>query len=757
MPSERWSRWAIITIVFLFIVLGTAYSVANPLFEATDELRHYRFVQHIIQHHALPIQGEMNCSAQGHHPPLYYATAALVTGWIDSGHDVCYEPPKNPFWDYRYWEVGNDNKNQYLHGQDEAFPWSGNALAAHLSRIVNVFIGAAVVWVTWAIGRAIWPKRPFLAVGGAAIVAFNPMFLFMSGAVNNDVIAALAGAAVTLASMRLIRDEEGLRTRWGIILGILFGLALMSKFNLAAIIVTIELALTWVAWRKKQWARWIRANILLFIFSLLVAGWWFVRNQILYGEPTGFQRLTELWGVRNPADSFGVAIFELPYLWTSLWGRFGYGQVPLPQPIYLLLWWFSLFAAVGLLLPLILRQRDELRDYGILIVLLLLNVALFFAVIFNYLLVSPAGPMGRFFFPALPSFALLLFYGLSRWGTLWLQTKDRNQREDRTNLLLAGFVSGGFLVLALVALFGYLAPAYARPPAFSAGAAIPNPVNMQFEPFARLHGYEIKGDTVYPGGAIDVDLYLEVIDKPPGNYLLFVHLIDDLGIMVSQRDTHPGLGNFPTSQWEIGDRFIESIRLYIPETAYTPSEAALSVGFYAAEEGYRLPVTSSTGELIGDAFEIGKITLIPSADVSKALPNAQNQNFDDAIALKGYEYSERAIDPGSVLAVHLYWQALQNDLPDYKVQLRLLDETGKIMEDSENRPQDGQSATTTWKKDDLIMDTHLLWLDDSLPPGTYFVQVALLDVESGERLNIIGEDGHWIDNRLRLAGLKLLP
>ena len=259
----------------------------------------------------------------------------------------------------------------------------------------------------------------------------------MSGAINNDVMAALAGAAVTLASVRLLRDEQGLRSRWGIILGVLFGLALLSKSNLAAMIVSIEFALTWVAWRKKQWRHWLYANLLLVSFTMLVSGWWFLRNQMLYGEPTGFQRLTELWGVRDPSQSLGVAIFELPYLWTSLWGRFGYGQVPLPQLIYDILWWLAVFAAAGLLIPIFLRQKNEIREYGVYLVLLLLNVALFFAVIFNYLLVSPAGPMGRFFFPALPSLALLLFYGLSRWGSLLTRREEKKwqRRENQLHLI----------------------------------------------------------------------------------------------------------------------------------------------------------------------------------------------------------------------------------------------------------------------------------------------------------------------------------
>src|SRR5690606_15798215 len=111
--------------------------------------------------------------------------------------------------------------------------------------------------------------------------------------------------AVLVASVQLVQSDTGLSRRWGIWLGVLFGVALMSKFNLAAVALLIETAVTWTAWRKKQWRLWWEANLLIASFTLLLAGWWFGRNQILYGEPTGFERLTELWGVRNPAESWG--------------------------------------------------------------------------------------------------------------------------------------------------------------------------------------------------------------------------------------------------------------------------------------------------------------------------------------------------------------------------------------------------------------------------------------------------------------------
>ena len=243
------SRLGIVAILLAFVVMALAYSIVNPLHEATDELRHYRFVRVIATTGRLPVQGQEECRSQSHHPPLFYALAALVTSWIDTGKAICDSPPVNPFWAYRYWEVGQDNKNQYLHSADEYFPWYGEALAVHLVRALNVLIGAGVIWLTWATARVIWPRRAAYALGATALVAFNPMFLYMSGGINNDAIAALSGSAVVYACIRLLDTPNRLNWRWGLVFGTLYGVALLSKFNLSAIIVLIATAAAWSAWQ----------------------------------------------------------------------------------------------------------------------------------------------------------------------------------------------------------------------------------------------------------------------------------------------------------------------------------------------------------------------------------------------------------------------------------------------------------------------------------------------------------------------------
>lgn len=744
--AHQLSKRGILVVLALFVMLAVSASIINPLHEATDELRHYRFVRHIVQEGSLPVQGATACSAQGHHPPLFYGLAAVATFWVDTGQEVCAEPAGNPFWAYRYWEVGRDNKNQYLHTAAERFPWAGEALAAHLSRFVNVALGAATVYLTWLIGRVVWPKRPLLALGGAAFIAFNPMFVYMSGAINNDVIAALSGASVILACVRLVTDENGLSRRWGLVLGLLYSLALMSKFNLAAIALPVAVAMTWVAWRKKQWRLWLEMVLIIGVVTLLLTGWWFVRNQLLYGEPTGVQKLTELWGVRNPADSFGLAVYELPYVWTSLWGRFGYGQVPLPEAIYTGLRWLALLAALGYLIPILRRRTAEVKTAAIPLLILALNVAVFFAVVFNYLLISPAGPMGRFFFPALPALAVLMFYGLRQY--FWWAGSDV-QRVDKW-LAMAAHI--GMIGLTAAALWGFLRPAYARPASFAVNSVLPNASGAQFDRLVKLRGYEVGETAVSPGEPIDITLYWEVTGKPPGNYIFFAHLIDDdTRIMVGQRDTHPGLGNFPSSQWEVGDRFVEKFQLFVPDTAYTPADAELSIGFYAPD-GYRLGLSEADGALAGDALVLETIHIEPTGDEGA---NEINVNFNNKLKLVSYAYNKRVFSPGDVLEVKLFWEPLTSIPGEYVVSLRLRDESGREIAIGDGRFPNENSVMASWAPGQLIEDRHLIYLDPSYPPGVYSIHVQLIDTIKNEAENILAEDGHVLDNRLSLSSIRI--
>jgi hypothetical protein len=351
--------------------------------------------------------------------------------------------------------------------------------------------------------------------------------------------------------------------------------------------------------------------------------------------------------------------------------------------------------------------------------------------------------MGRFFFPALPALSILAFYGLSQWFTLRPSWRGEKATAVALNI--------GMAALTSVAFFAYLAPAYARPETFSVETAVPYPTNAQFDSFVNLRGYQISQTELHPDDPVDIDLYWEVTGQPPGNYLLFVHLIDDIGTIIAQRDTHPGLGNFPASQWRPGDRFIESIRLYLPETTYTPAAAHLNIGLYAPNEGYRLGITSADGSGLGDAFDLGEVKLEPQT--AAAIPNPLDQNFNNEIRLIGYEYNQRVFQPGQTLTVTLYWQAL-TEPQDYTVEVHLLNEKERVRATADLRPD---PSTDQWQAGQTYQTQHELNLRDNLSAGSYIIHAALLDSTTQTRQNIVAEDGHWIDDHLLLSKVLITP
>jgi hypothetical protein len=196
--SRRTERGIITAIVAIFTLLGSIYSVVTPVFEASDEKWHYPMVKTIADNWSLPVQ-ELGVDTpgveatpwrqEGSQAPLYYVLSAVATFWIDTS-DMDAVRHLNPHVDSGATPDGN--VNLVVHDPAlERFPWQGTVLAVHIIRFLSVLMGAAAVILTYLIAREVLPDRPTAALGAAAIHAFTPMVIFISGSVNNDNLAVL--------------------------------------------------------------------------------------------------------------------------------------------------------------------------------------------------------------------------------------------------------------------------------------------------------------------------------------------------------------------------------------------------------------------------------------------------------------------------------------------------------------------------------------------------------------------------------------
>ena len=739
---KRAERLAVSVLLVVYLGLAVGYSFANPLYESPDELRHVRYVRHIATYRDLPVQEAGAPRAQAHHPPLYYAVGALVSCWVDVTQDVYYQPLENPFWAYRYWEVSNDNKNQYIHGPGYSvgrlvIPWlQGITLAVYIVRWATVLIGAGVVFLTYRIGIRVFPERRWLALGGAGLVAFNPQFIYLSGAVNNDVPAALWGAAVLLVCIRIVQEGPGVRKH--LMVGVLFGLALLTKVHLVVLLAPIEVAYGLVLWRERDWRGFVQANLVILGVAVLVSGWWFGRNQILYGDPLGVGVHSELWNSRSPSDGWWAIRQELPYLWSSLWARFGYGQVVLPQVIYRALLGLSILALLGYLVP-----RPGQLSPSVLIILAV-TILVFVAWVLYYTLVQPAGARGRFLFPGLPAFALLLIGGWHRLIPI------------RSGWAASLIAVGAMIGLAVYALAGVLAPAFGTPRRISPSEveSIPNVLSIDFrstaeganKTVARLLGYRVTPDTFRPGDVVEVTLFWEARARTEQNHVVFVHLMSETGAMIAQRDTYPGLGRYPTTAWDSGTVFADTYRVHIPETAYAPDRGYVQVGMYQLN-GPRLTATDGR-----DAVRLSDIEVQSRAG---GVPNPMEVNFGDKIALIGYSLDRRVVAPGDVIGLTLYWRALNPMEVNYEVFVHVLGEENQIWANSDSPLTDHAVCTNRWEVDVTVEERRELTLAEATPPDFYHLEIGLHASGRG-RLKILGEDGRQLGNRMLLTQIRVL-
>ena len=148
-------------------------------------------------------------------------------------------------------------------------------LAVHLARLLSVLMGAATVWLTYRIALELFPDRPWLALGAAAVNAFTPMFIFISGAVNNDNLTMTLCSLGLLLIVKRVRENEGSGIRdqvsaarelpiaqdffyrfgrW-LPLGIVLGLGALTKTSALALLPITGLAVSVVRVAQRIMAR----------------------------------------------------------------------------------------------------------------------------------------------------------------------------------------------------------------------------------------------------------------------------------------------------------------------------------------------------------------------------------------------------------------------------------------------------------------------------------------------------------------------
>ncbi len=234
---------AAVTAFWLLVYLVKATRM--PVMLGFDAHAHLAYIDYLLTHFVPPT------AAYGfstYHPPVYHALTGAVVG-------VAGVTPDSP-------------------------------MGPAVYRIVSMLGGLSTVWLTYVVARCVWPGeslRPSLAVATAGLL---PMNVYMAAYVSNEALHATWVSLALMIATAFIVAPNPVRAR-AVMLGGVLGLGLLTKFTslaIAPLIAVLAGARLWLI-DGAGVVRAAGASVAILAIAFAVAGWFYVRNWLLFGDP----------------------------------------------------------------------------------------------------------------------------------------------------------------------------------------------------------------------------------------------------------------------------------------------------------------------------------------------------------------------------------------------------------------------------------------------------------------------------------------
>lgn len=103
------------------------------------------------------------------------------------------------------------------------------------------------------------------------------------------------------------------------------------------------------------------------------------------------------------------------------------------------------------------------------------------------------------------------------------------------------------------------------------------------------------------GDHLEIELVWSVTSKVDADYVSYVHLTDQDGLIVAQQDRQPLGGFYPTSRWQPGESVVDRFTFTLP-SGVEREAVMVRLGWYGWPSLERLPAQSTTHEIMDDSL-----------------------------------------------------------------------------------------------------------------------------------------------------------
>ena len=320
-----------------------------------------------------------------------------------------------------------------------------------------------------------------------------------------------------------------------------------------------------------------------------------------------------------------------------------------------------------------------------------------------------------------------------------LRRADPAYRWRRRDLWLAPFI---VLVFALSWLAETRLP---RPNFIAAPPPDHVPAGLIYDDTLRLIGWRVQPNyspagTIQPFRPYVVSLYWELLEETEIDYSFsLVFLVDGEPLIAFD---HPigvvAYPDTPTSAWPQGARFAEHIGLTW-RSFEGPVEISGDLLLYVYPNREAETLLTPAG-LASPSVRIDQPAIIWDTGRFETLDAAREPAaaFADLFYLRDYWLPETGA-PGAEVDVVLGWQTRDHPIDrSYAIAVSLFDERGAFVTTFDGPPRDGRLLTSSLPAHYLLEDRRRIRLPEAL--GTYQVYVALYDYETLARLPLPGSE-----------------
>lgn len=340
------------------------------------------------------------------------------------------------------------------------------------ARLVSTISMTLTIYFVIKIANKLFKDKGIYKYLFIVFIAFQPITAFLASYINNDSTAILAISMIIY--LWILGLESNWKTKHCILLGGAVGFCALTYYNAYGyILCSVLICLSSAVLNKMDAKEIAKKALIVASVAFAIAGWWFVRNAIIYdGDILGTKTQNE-YGDKYALEQYKPSVRKTPEnsnesIWHMLnedaWanttaksfvGIFGYHSILMSNKIYysyLSLW---LIGGLGCLLKfkdLFIYKKEEKSKYILnYIFVIAIIIPILLSIIYSY--TSDFQPQGRYIMGIIIPFVYFVVNGIQTMLEKFIKSeKIRNIIIIMIMLLI--------IAISFKAIFSYVRPAY---------------------------------------------------------------------------------------------------------------------------------------------------------------------------------------------------------------------------------------------------------------------------------------------------------